>query len=97
FVEDKNTAAKSFTEKYESQFGSSPLGFAYLSYDAAQIVVNAIKETDSTDWATIVAAMKKTDIDCLTGHYKFDEQNNPLKQCAMKIIKDGKYTADRMY
>ena len=41
--------------------------------------------------------MKKTDMDCLTGHYVFDAENNPIKQAAMIVIKDGEGVFDRMF
>ncbi|MEA5051204.1 MAG: ABC transporter substrate-binding protein [Oscillospiraceae bacterium] len=88
---------KAVAADYKSQFSVEPLGFSYLAYDAAMIIVASIKSANSTDWAAIVTAMKATDMDCLTGHYKFDADNNPIKQCAMTKIENGEYVFDRMF
>jgi branched-chain amino acid transport system substrate-binding protein len=37
-----------------------------------------------------VAAMKATDLDCVTGHITFDERNNPVKQAIIIKITGGK-------
>ena len=68
-----------------------------LAYDAAMIVADAIDKCDSAEWDAIRNQMKKTDMDCLTGHYVFDAENNPIKQAAMIVIKDGEGVFDRMF
>ncbi len=88
---------KAFREKYVAKFKDEPLGFSFLSCDAAMIVADAIKRAGSTEWADIVKAMKATDMDCLTGHYVFDKDNNPIKQCAMTYIANGANVFDRMF
>ncbi|MEA4911796.1 MAG: ABC transporter substrate-binding protein [Oscillospiraceae bacterium] len=90
-------AVKAVAADYKSQFSVEPLGFSYLAYDAAMVIVSAIETAGSTEWADIVAAMKTTDMDCLTGHYTFDADNNPIKQCAMTKIENGEYVFDQMF
>ena len=88
---------KAFASLYKETYGIDPLGFSYLAYDAAMILVNAIETSGSTDWDTLRETIKTTDMDCMTGHYVFDEDNNPIKQAAMTIIKNGENTFDRMF
>ena len=82
-------AAAEFGEKYISEFDVDPLSFSFLAYDAAQIVVNAAGRIDELNPETMIAALPDTDMDCLTSHYVFDEDNNPIKSCAILQIKDG--------
>jgi len=82
---------------YSDRYGYPALGFSFLAYDAAMIVADAIDRCDSEEWNDIKEAMKKTDMDCLTGHYVFDEENNPIKQAAMIVIKNGVGVFDRMF
>jgi len=92
-----NAEVNDFADAYNEKYGYPALGFSFLAYDAAMIVVNAIDTCDSDEWDTIRETMKKTNMDCLTGHYEFDEENNPIKQAAMIVIKDGEGVFDRMF
>ncbi|MEG0751541.1 MAG: ABC transporter substrate-binding protein [Oscillospiraceae bacterium] len=92
-----NDGTKTFSEKYKATYGVEPMGFSFLACDGAQIVVEAIKTAGSTEWADIVSAMKNSDIDCLTGHYTFDADNNPIKKCAMTKVEGGKNVFVEMF
>ena len=92
-----NAQVNSFANAYSERFGYPALGFSFLAYDAAMIVADAIDRCDSEEWNDIKEAMKKTDMDCLTGHYVFDAENNPIKQAAMIVIKNGVGVFDRMF
>jgi branched-chain amino acid transport system substrate-binding protein len=92
-----NAEVNAFAKAYSDKFGYPALGFSFLAYDAAMIVTAAIDECDSDNWDDIRETMKKTDMDCLTGHYVFDSENNPIKQAAMIIIKNGEGVFDRMF
>ena len=92
-----NDQVNAFTKAYNDKYGYPALGFSYLAYDAAMIVTDALTKCDSSDWDTLRETIKKTDLDCLTGHYVFDADNNPIKQAAMIVIKDGEGVFDRMF
>lgn len=92
-----NDATTAFGAEYESAFGVAPMGFSFLAYDAAMIVVAGIKAAGSTDVAAVTAAMKTTDMYCLTGHYVFDADNNPIKQAAMTKVEGGVNVFDQMF
>ena len=78
-------------------FGVDPLSFSFLAYDAAQIVADAAKNAQTLDRAGMMAAIAATDLDCLTSHYAFDENNNPVKECAMRTIENGAYKFVKMF
>ncbi len=90
-------SAQDFADAYKTLTGSDPISFAFLSYDAMQIYEAALTSAASTDKADIVAALKATDMDCLTSHYKFDADNNPIKDCMVMTIKDGADVFVEMY
>ena len=92
-----NAEVNAFAKAYNDKYGYAALGFSFLAYDAAMIVADAIDKCDSADWDAIRNQMKKTDMDCLTGHYVFDAENNPIKQAAMIVIKNGEGVFDRMF
>ena len=84
-------------EKYKDKYGEDPSSFAATAYDAMRILCNAFEEAGSTEHQAVIAKMKETSLDCVTGHITFDEKNNPIKTCAIITIEDGKYKLDQKY
>lgn len=92
---------KAYTEKY----GSAPNSFAALGYDSAMILCNAIKNAEdkgtvingADSYQAIIDEMFATDIDGVTGHITFDENNNPVKSVNIIQIKGGEYTFWGLY
>ncbi len=71
---------------------AEPNAFAALGYDAAKILIEAIKTCESTEADAITAAMQNTSLDCVTGHITFDENRNPVKSVSVIEIKEGQNT-----
>lgn len=86
-----------FANEYTKRFGVEPLSFSFLAYDAAMVVADAVTRAESLDMAGVMAAIDSTDLDCLTTHYTFDEDNNPVKECAMRTIENGEYKFVTMF
>ena len=97
-VEDTRPAVQTFVKNYEAKYGSTPNMFAAQGYDAAMILAAAIEKAEKsgkkagTDEykAAVIAAMKATDMDCVTGHVTYDEYNDPEKSAAIITIEGGK-------
>ncbi|MGL4798122.1 MAG: ABC transporter substrate-binding protein [Cellulosilyticaceae bacterium] len=90
--DDESAIVQDFIASYTAKYGAAPNAFAALGYDAARVMIEAIKTADSTDEAKIVEAMKNTDLSCVTGDLTFDEFRNPKKAACIITIKDGKNT-----
>jgi branched-chain amino acid transport system substrate-binding protein len=84
--ESKVTA---FVKNYSDKYNSVPTSFAALGYDSVYLLRDAVEKVGSTDNSTAVRdALAATDGDYLTGHYTFDEHNNPVKKAViLEIIK----------
>lgn len=93
-------ATKEFIEKYEQKYGYTPDDLAALTWDAVNIVLQAIKDGGKVDpdlkkMRTMIrdnlAAIKN--FDGITGSMRFDEQGDPIK-CAVivKIDDKGEFT-----
>ena len=91
-----NETATAFAAEYEGKFSVAPMGFSFLAADAAMIIAEGVKNA-GTEKTALVAAMKATDMDCITGPYIFDANNNPTKQTAMIKIADGAEVFDQMF
>ena len=94
-TQDTSEAVQSFLADYQAEFGSEPNMFAAQAYDAAAILFSAIQKADAAGTLnneTVIANMKATDMDCVTGHVTFDEYNNPQKTAVIINIKGGEAT-----
>lgn len=68
---------KGFVERYRKNFNEEPIGYASNSYDATNILINAIKkvkEKNSEKIANIIASTK--DFNGVTGKITFDENGD---------------------
>ncbi len=86
-----------WVDTYTSNYNVAPMSFSYLAYDAMMVLENALKNAASYDKADLVAAIKATDMECLTSHYTFDEDNNPIKDCMIITVENGAYKYVEMY
>ena len=103
----KSSAIPAFlVSAYNTAYGKKPNSFAALGYDSAAIMISALKAVDDAHAAdetapalgataecrqAIIDAMAATDLDCVTGHITFDENNNPIKDCTIIGIENGAY------
>lgn len=91
-VEDDAVIVQDFISNYKATYDTEPNAFAALGYDAAKILIEAIKTCESTEADAITAAMQNTSLDCVTGHITFDENRNPVKSVSVIEIKEGQNT-----
>lgn len=93
-VNDTNEKVKNFVDAYKAKYNEEPSAFAALSYDAVYLYKAAIEKANSTDKEAIVEALKSVEIDGVTGHLKFGENNNPIKSATIIKIENGAYNFD---
>ncbi len=89
---DKMPGGAKFAERFKTRFNMPIQQYAPNAYDAAMVVVEAIKRADSADPAKIVAEMPKTNMPGVTSTITFDE-NGDIKNGAVTIYQystDGK-------
>ncbi|SDD95831.1 ABC transporter substrate-binding protein [Sporomusa acidovorans] len=92
-VEDTSPRCKSFVEAYQKAYGILPDSTAVLAYDAAYILVDAIKRANSTDPEKIRQALAATkDIELATGKLSIDENHNAVKSVVILEYVNGKQT-----
>jgi len=86
-------ATETFFKAYEAKFGKV-VSFAPLGYDAAKVVIEAIKETTSPTRASIIKTLSGTGfkVDGVTGPVEFAENgDNKSKNLVLYVVKDGKF------
>ena len=94
-VEDTRSEVQTFVKNYEAKYNATPNMFAAQGYDAAMILAAAIEKAEASGKTgdeyrkAIVAAMKATDMDCVTGHVAYNEFNDPEKSAAIITFENG--------
>ncbi len=84
-------ADKKFLEDYKKKFNVDPILYAPFTYDAANLLIEAMKKANSADPAKYLPELAKIDYKGATGRIAFDEKGD-RKDAEMTIftIKDGK-------
>jgi len=80
---------KTYGAKYS---GKVPDALATLAYDAANMLMTAIKDANSDDPDKVRVAMEKLSFDGVSGKITLDAQHNPIKSAVVIGVKDGKKT-----
>lgn len=83
--------AKKFVADFEKKYGKKPTGLAALGYDAANVMVDAIKRAPSSDPKAIREALAQTkDFEGVTGKITINAERNAVKSAVVLKIEDGK-------
>ncbi|WHE07752.1 ABC transporter substrate-binding protein [Thermoanaerobacterium thermosaccharolyticum] len=88
---DPDPTVQDFIKKYKDAYGTEPDASAALAYDAAGMLVQAIKDANSTEPAKIIDALSKLkDFKGVTGTITINSEHNPVKSAVIIELKDGK-------
>ena len=84
-------ADKKFTEAYKKRFNADPILYAPFTYDGANLLIEAMKKTNSADPAKYLPELAKSSYKGATGQIAFDGKGD-RKDAEMTIftMKDGK-------
>ena len=87
------SSAKSFIDRYKKRWNQDPGPYSALEYDAVNVVINAIKQSGSTDRAAVIKAITATkNYQGATGAINFDKKGDRASVLYITyIIKGGKF------
>src|SRR6202166_55329 len=86
---DPNPVVQEFARVYRDKLGSLPDNFAALGYDAANVVLDAIKRADSTSPSAVRDAIAQTkDFAGVSGQITIDARRNASKPAVILAIKN---------
>jgi branched-chain amino acid transport system substrate-binding protein len=94
-IDAQGSAAQNWVSEYRATFKRDPGGNSSGGYVAAQAIFQAIKNANSTDPASIKAAMKNLNMDSLIGQIAFDSKGDLQDQRGhLRVfqIKGGNFT-----
>lgn len=89
-MEDTTPAFVKFKESYQKKYNKLPDSPAATAYNAASLMLEAIKKAGSTDGEKIKEALKATDVDGISGHTKYDANRNTIMSGVVMKVEDGK-------
>ena len=91
--QDNDPNVRKFVEAYKKEYKVEPSSMAALGYDAAMLVVDAVKRANSTEAAKVKEALEQTkNLQVSTGLVTMDSYHNPIKSAVVIEMKDGKQT-----
>ena len=90
-IEDKNPVSNSFVDAYKKEYGQTPDSMAAMGYDAAKLLVDAIRRADSTDAKKIKEALAATkNFSSVSGEMSLNERHDAVRGVVIIELKDGK-------
>ncbi|MEO0078440.1 MAG: ABC transporter substrate-binding protein [candidate division WOR-3 bacterium] len=89
--DDPRPEVQAWVRKYEAKYGQRPDALATLGYDAALLLIEALKNAPNVRPDEIKVALQGIrDFPCVSGRITFDEWGNPIKSAAVLVYtKDG--------
>jgi branched-chain amino acid transport system substrate-binding protein len=88
-ADDPSRLVQDFAKVYQENFGSRPDNFAALGFDAARVVLDAIKRAGSTDSTAVRDALAQTKgFPGVSGVITIDAKRNASKPVVILAIKD---------
>jgi len=90
--DDQDENVMQFVRNYFDRFSQMPLSGSAAAYTCVYILTEAIKKAGSVEKDALVSAIKANELDSITGHIKFDENNNTHTNVYIIQIKGGKYS-----
>ncbi|HIU64755.1 MAG TPA: ABC transporter substrate-binding protein [Candidatus Avacidaminococcus intestinavium] len=90
-IEDKNPVSNAFVEHYQKEYGKLPDSMAAMGYDAAKLLVDAIKRADTTDKEKIREALATTtDFASVSGPMQINDKHDAVRGVVILELIDGK-------
>lgn len=89
-AQDPAPEIQNFVKAYQEKYNAVPDALAALGYDAANLLIDAMKRANSVDPAKIRDTLEQTkDYKAVSGTLSFDENHNPVKAAVIIEFKDG--------
>ncbi len=90
-VDDTSPVSQAFVEAYKKEYGQAPDAMAVLGYDAANVLIDAIKRANSAEPGKIREALAQTkDYPAITGATTLNATHDAVKSAVIIEMKEGK-------
>ncbi|MGI6615063.1 MAG: ABC transporter substrate-binding protein [Dethiobacteria bacterium] len=95
YPDDPMTAVQDFVKAYKDKHGEEPDMFAAQGYDAARIVIEAIKSKGTTSEQIREGIAATADFPGITGKTSLDEEGDTIKDVLILKVENGKFVRVR--
>lgn len=95
FAGDPDPVVQGFVTRYKELFGEEPDMFAAQAYDAARIVIEAIKRKGTEPQQIRDGIAETKDFPGITGLTSIDEEGDTLKEVLILQVKEGSFVRIR--
>lgn len=89
FAGEPRADVADWIQRYEARYIVQPDVVATLGYDAANILLSAIQEAETTVPVDVADTMMLMTFDAITGEMTFDETHDPVKSVLMLRVRNG--------
>lgn len=93
-LDDPDEKVQTFIKAYKEKYNEDPSTFAAEGYDTVYLYKQAAEQAGTTKYEDVVAALNELEFSGITGTFKYDENNNPVKSAKMIKIENGEYKFD---
>jgi branched-chain amino acid transport system substrate-binding protein len=90
-ADDPTPRVQEFIKKYQAKYGNVPDSLAALGYDAARVIIDAMKRSDVTGPALRDAIAQTKDFPGVAGTITLDDHRNPVKPAVVLKVDGGKF------
>ena len=91
-AENRAPGVLAFNERFRARWGEDSNALSALAYDAALVLIDALKRAGTTDGPKLRDALAVTkDFAGATGRITFDAQRNPTKSAVVLTVKNGRF------
>ena len=92
YTDESTPTYQKYIKKYKEMYGK-PGAYSGYAYDAAYVLLSAVKKAKSTEPAKIKAEMMKMDFEGATKRIKFMKNGDSGSNYVIRIVKDGQFKA----
>lgn len=90
--ESANTIVQTFVDNYEREHGETPSYYASLGYDAARIMIHALRAADFEEAGVKEALYQIRQFPGVTGTTTFDSNGDVTKPVRLRIVRNEQFT-----
>jgi branched-chain amino acid transport system substrate-binding protein len=90
--DDQEPNVVQFVRKYFDAFSQMPLSGSACAYTSVYIFSEAVKKAGSAGKDAVISAIKENELYSITGHIRFDQDNNPHTNVYIIQIQGGEYS-----
>ncbi|GAB4495965.1 MAG: hypothetical protein OHK0052_04870 [Anaerolineales bacterium] len=96
-VDSPQQQSQDFVALYQNTYGTIPIATAAMTYDAINLLADAIQQANTLEGAAIADALRTADLNGVSGVIRYTGDGDPVKSAVILQIKDGELKVYKLY